>query len=168
MGKRKDDDTDRDVWLYVTRTIKAYAPTARKENETPPPQARKNHAPIRQASPALPPPSLSHTLSSARGFDSATERKLKRGQLETEGRLDLHGLSRLAAQETLARFIAGAVRQEQRTILVVTGKSGVLRRLVPEWLNDMPGLVLAYTPARPKDGGDGALYIRLRRKRRSN
>jgi len=58
-------------------------------------------------------------------------------------------------------------------VLVITGKGGrtsgdgVLRAAVPRWLNEAPNRtrLLAFTPAQPKHGGAGALYLLLRRRR---
>jgi DNA-nicking Smr family endonuclease len=74
-------------------------------------------------------------------------------------------------------FLAGAQAQGHRLVLVITGKGrareswpapderGVLRRLVPQWLAlpELRVLVLGFEPAQRTHGGDGALYVRLRR-----
>ena len=114
----------------------------------------------------------STTTRTTAGFDRATESKLRKGQLEIEGRIDLHGMTQDEAYRALARFIARAYGQHKRTLLVITGKGrvsqggGVLRRLLPLWVSeaDMKIYVLACTPAAIKDGGDGAFYLRLRKK----
>ena len=106
------------------------------------------------------------------GLDRRTALRLKRGQLAIEARLDLHGMTQAAAHRELAAFVARMSGQGKRVLLVITGKgtkegSGVLRQAAPRWL-DEPGLrgrVLAIAPAVPRDGGDGALYVLLRRER---
>ena len=105
------------------------------------------------------------------GFDRATETKLRKGQLDIEGRIDLHGMTQDEAYRALTRFITRAHAQHKRTVLVITGKGrlsqggGVLRRLLPLWVAqaDLKTCVLACTPAATKDGGDGAFYLRLRK-----
>lgn len=104
------------------------------------------------------------------GFDKGTETKLKKGKLPLEGRIDLHGMTQDEAHRALQRFIPAAAVSGRRTLLVITGKGkmptgGVLRRMVPIWLSEgsLATHVLAITPAQPKDGGDGALYVRLRK-----
>jgi len=70
-------------------------------------------------------------------------------------------------------FLHRAYERGARCVLVVTGKGshreggGVLRRDVPHWLHQsgLRSLVLAFHPAQIRDGGDGALYVLLRRRR---
>ena len=102
------------------------------------------------------------------GIDSRTQRRLFRGEVPVDRRLDLHGMTAAYAQGRLVQFIEMAVDDGCRCVLVITGKgSGVLRGYVPEWLKQPPlaPLILALAEARPKDGGGGALYVLLRRKR---
>ena len=105
------------------------------------------------------------------GIDRSNARRLQRGQMALEDRLDLHGLSKEQAHKRLVAFISRAVQQNLRHVLVITGKGrdgqGVLRHEVPLWLKDAPLAVYinAISHAQPQDGGTGALYIRLKRKR---
>jgi DNA-nicking Smr family endonuclease len=105
--------------------------------------------------------------------DGRTLDRLRRGRLRPEERLDLHGLTQEKAHRALTRFIARAYTAGVRSIIIITGKGkvseggGVLRTQVPQWLNT-PAIrprILAFTPAQPKDGGAGALYVLLRRQR---
>jgi DNA-nicking Smr family endonuclease len=106
------------------------------------------------------------------GLDRRTALRLRRGQLPVEARLDLHGMTQEEAHRALAGFVAQSHAAGRRVLLVVTGKgsragTGILRAAVPRWLGD-PALrarVLATAPAVPRDGGDGALYLLLRRAR---
>ena len=101
------------------------------------------------------------------GLDRRSAQRLKRGQMTIEGRLDLHGMTQAEAHRALDQFIARAAIAKKRHLLVITGKSGVLRAAVPRWLDkpELSGLVLAASEAQPKDGGAGALYLLLRRQR---
>jgi len=102
------------------------------------------------------------------GIDGRTQRRLFRGDVPVDRRLDLHGLSAARAESRLTKFIETAANEGVRCVLVITGKgAGILRGYVPEWLKRPPlsGLVLALAEARPIDGGGGALYVLLRRKR---
>lgn len=111
------------------------------------------------------------------GLDRRQALRLRRGQLAIEARLDLHGMTQAEAHRALAGFVAKSHAAGKRVLLVVTGKgtrpgadgspSGVLRRTVPRWLAEpaLRPLVLATAAALPRDGGDGALYLLLRRLR---
>ena len=86
-----------------------------------------------------------------------------------EAWLDLHGLSQPEARNRLQQFIATALQNGFRNILVITGKGrmgqGVLRKNVPQWLSEPPlsDNIIAFGPSQPHDGGAGALYVRLKR-----
>jgi DNA-nicking Smr family endonuclease len=106
--------------------------------------------------------------------DKRTAERLKRGEMEIEGRLDLHGRTQAQAHEALRRFIASSYAAGKRCVLVITGKGrggdggpGVLQTRVPEWLKDgdLAPAVLRVQKAQPQHGGGGALYVLLRRKR---
>lgn len=174
-----DDDA---LWSHVARSVTPIGgrrKKARDEAESQKP-ARKEAAAKpattkagpRKAAPPLPPPAKAPPAKTG-GFDRSTETKLRRGQLDIEGRIDLHGMTQAQAHAALSRFLSVSVAQERRTLLVITGKGrlseggGVLRRLLPLWLQEEPwrGHVLALTQAAQKDGGSGAFYLRLRRRR---
>lgn len=105
------------------------------------------------------------------GLDRNTARRFERGEMPIENAIDLHGMTQARAHEALDAFIASAVKAGARMLLVVTGKGrqgeGVLRRHVPEWLRAGPyaGRILRIAAARIQHGGEGALYILLRRAR---
>ncbi len=112
----------------------------------------------------------------SQGLDRRTDEKLRKGKMPIEARLDLHGHTRRTAQDALTRFILECYHTQKRSVLVITGKGqedplcsgkGVLKQAVPEWLSEPPcqSLILKTYPARPRDGGSGALYVLLRRKR---
>jgi DNA-nicking Smr family endonuclease len=106
-------------------------------------------------------------------MDRRQAERFKRGKMSIEGRLDLHGMTRAAAHGALRRFLLGAAAADKRCVLVITGKGraspqgGVLREEVPRWLNE-PGLrdkVLSFDYSQQSDGGTGALYVLLKRRR---
>ena len=102
------------------------------------------------------------------GIDGRTQRQLFRGDVPVDRRLDLHGLTAARAESRLVQFIETAARDGCRCVLVITGKgAGILRGHVPNWLKRQPlsPHILALAEARPHDGGSGALYVLLRRKR---
>jgi DNA-nicking Smr family endonuclease len=111
---------------------------------------------------------------------------MSRGQVEIEGRLDLHGTGIEDSRWRLLQFVTGERRRGARVVLVITGKGdspfashtlhgishfhaperqGRLRRLVPEWLHEpeFRAHVAGFQPAHPRHGGGGAFYVKLRR-----
>lgn len=113
-------------------------------------------------------------------MDQKAFTQMKRGRLQPEARIDLHGMTQAAAHPALIGFILRAQSEGKRLVLVITGKgrtkredlgpipeqSGVLRRQVPHWLETPPlnRIVLQVTPAHQKHGGSGAVYVYLRRR----
>ena len=100
------------------------------------------------------------------------KQRVARGKEAIDGRLDLHGLTQSEAHSALLRFLRNANARDARLVLVITGKGrgaepGVLRRQVPQWL-DLPefrAMVIGFEDAHIAHGGEGALYVRLRRAR---
>ncbi len=186
---------ERALWDSVARQAKPLAAAPRvvaSPPATPAPQGpRTSHAP----GPALPRfavgekvdhrrdhdllPALSQQLSKAPvRMDARAHKRLTRGKLRPEARIDLHGMTLAQAHPALMSFIIGEHASGTRLCLVITGKGkardfeapmpvrmGALRYSVPQWLRLPPlaGLVLQITQANIRHGGEGALYIYLRR-----
>ena len=104
-------------------------------------------------------------------MDGKRAKNFLKGTLTIEGRIDLHGLTLDLAHKALAGFLMQARGRGHRMVLVITGKGagkgGALKRLVPMWLSAPPfdGLIAGLAAAQPQHGGEGALYLYLRRKR---
>ena len=115
------------------------------------------------------------------GVNGATEDRLRRGQMEPDARIDLHGMTQGSAHRTLFAWLATAHARGHRLVLVVTGKGnpkndgnapwmmsehGVLKQMVPRWLNEpeLAALIAHSRPAHAKHGGEGALYVYLRKR----
>ncbi|HVL20126.1 MAG TPA: Smr/MutS family protein [Amaricoccus sp.] len=142
----------------------------------PSPPAAKVRRPA--AVPALPDPhgalERAHPHMDRRRFD-----KLRRGKLDPEARIDLHGMTSERAHAALGGFIRDAFARELRLVLVITGKGrpdeaavgprrhGILRHSLPHWLTAPPlgGMILQVTGAHQRHGGAGAFYVYLRRRR---
>jgi DNA-nicking Smr family endonuclease len=96
--------------------------------------------------------------------------RLRRGIYPIDARLDLHGLTQEQAHARLVSFLATAQVRGNRCVLVITGRGqrhgGTLRTMTPRWLDEsnLRPLILAYAQARLEHGGDGALYVLLRRR----
>jgi DNA-nicking Smr family endonuclease len=118
------------------------------------------------------------------GVDGRTAERLRRGLIEPDARLDLHGFTEAAAHGALTVFLRSAQMRGHRLALVVTGKGGqppdphapfdlelnarsrgVLKSIVPRWLAEpgLAGIVADWRPAHRKHGGAGALYVYLRK-----
>ena len=126
-------------------------------------------------------PSISERLAQAPiQMDHATHKKMQRGKLKPEGRIDLHGMTLAQAHPALIRFVQSAHEDGKRLILVITGKGkhrddpgpipirrGVLKHQVPNWLHSPPlgRFVLDIREAHLRHGGSGAYYVYLRRAR---
>jgi DNA-nicking Smr family endonuclease len=168
LGRR-----DAELWQAMTSDVKPlpgkkYA-QARSEPEEPAPRIVER---VSMAPPKKPRP----VLKDSAGLDRRTAQKLARGQMKIEARLDLHGMNQRAAEDALTAFINRCHKAGKRCVLVITGKGmrgndrlalapGVLKQRVPQWLAepDLKPLILKTAPAKPKDGGTGALYVLLRR-----
>jgi DNA-nicking Smr family endonuclease len=92
---------------------------------------------------------------------------LRRGKLEPEAKLDLHGFTQDEAYSALQRFLMRAKDMQFRVVLVITGKGGILRESVPRWLaqSEFRMLISGVTEAHVRHGGGGALYVSVRRTR---
>jgi len=109
----------------------------------------------------------------AQGIDRAWLRRLRAGEIVPEARVDLHGLRARDASRRVQRALDAAHAAGQRCVLIVHGRGthsaegAVLRTELPRWLADprTAPLVMAFASARPSDGGTGATYVLLRRKR---
>jgi len=105
------------------------------------------------------------------GLDRRSAERMKKGEMVIDAALDLHGMTQDAAHGALLSFVARAYESGRRCLLVITGKGkqgpGVLRAQVPRWLNQSPlrERVLGFSQARPQHGGDGALYVLVKRQR---
>jgi len=190
MSRRRHlTDEERALWTGFARSIKpldhAQAPpaleTAAAESIASKPVAAKPAAaksvaakpaartdlPLAEKSPPLAP--LGRRL----------RRRVARGREPIDGRIDLHGHTQAKAHAALLRFLRGAQADGARVVLVVTGKGtgrgdrdaaaerGVLKRQVPMWLAqaEFRPFVLGFEDAHIGHGGEGALYVRLRRGR---
>ncbi len=144
-------------------------PAARRAALRPP-------APAQPATPPDPHAALEHAHPH---MDRRRFEKLRRGKLDPEARIDLHGMTTERAHAALGGFIRDAHARELRLVLVITGKGrpddggigsrrhGILRHSLPHWLASPPlgGMILQVAAAHQRHGGAGAFYVYLRRRR---
>lgn len=134
-------------------------------------------APPRPAPRLVPPPVVLPPADAA--LDRRTGEKLRRGQVEIDAKLDLHGMILRDAEPALSRFLAQAQALGHRAVLVVTGKGtkidpetgrikeGAIRRELPHWLDAAKNRhrIIGYRAAHARHGGGGAFYVLIRRVR---
>jgi DNA-nicking Smr family endonuclease len=169
-------EEDRVLWESVAKQIKPLRKKSRvKTPETASPgrevgaakSAGLNKAAVPRAARPAPPPLMP--------LGRRERSKLLRGRSDIEARLDLHGMTQAHAHRALSVFLQRAHLDGLTFVLVITGKGkmgsgterGVLRRQVPQWLGqpEFRALVVGFEEAHIGHGGEGALYVRIRRAR---
>jgi DNA-nicking Smr family endonuclease len=183
MAKRRVTPDELELWRHVAQTvrpIKSKRRTAPPEEKVPsaPAKTAKASKPATPAQPVKPHPptppkphELTHGVS--HGIDRRQAERFRKGKLAIEGKIDLHGRTQQDAHDDLLAFLRRAHAAGKRNVLVVTGKgmttskTGILRQAVPRWLNEpvFRALVLAFDYAEPHHGGEGALYVLIKRVR---
>jgi DNA-nicking Smr family endonuclease len=131
----------------------------------------------RSAAPAEPKPKpqpapywRQHLTPAPHVIEPNRKRRLTRERDPIEARIDLHGLGQFQAEDRLKDFLVRAQDAGLRAVLVITGKGvsgdGVIRRRAPEWLADpaLRAVVAGVGQAHPRHGGEGALYVAIKRR----
>jgi DNA-nicking Smr family endonuclease len=178
--RRRLSDEERVLWGRATRSVAPLSgKPARPSSPEKTPSPAKSTAGPRVAVPArsAAPPAKPRALPSLEPLDRVLKRRLARGTVEIDGRLDLHGKTQSEAHAALLRFLAKAQADRMKFALVITGKGvrgegrerGVLRRQVPLWLSlpEFRAYVAGFEDAHVGHGGEGALYVRIRARRGS-
>jgi DNA-nicking Smr family endonuclease len=177
--RRKLREDERALWQEITRSVRRLRPEAE------PPAAVEGGA----SSPQPPPPPANHKATKnavktapvvappLAPLGRRVKQRLARGTLAIDGRFDLHGLTQARAHDALLAFLRTARGNGWKLVLVITGKGtlvggataerGVLRRQVPLWLKlpEFRAHVVSFEAANIGHGGEGALYVRIRRRR---
>lgn len=107
------------------------------------------------------------------GIDAAHLRRLRRGEVPVDRRVDLHGFDAAGAERVVRQALEAAAAEDERCVLIVHGRGRgspggpVLKSALPGWLAEPPNaaLVMAFASSVPRDGGPGATYVLLRRRR---
>lgn len=197
MARRRDLSPDEaKLWHRVAKTTKPIAPRRAGPNIILPPielvspmpapqEPELPHVALKRAKaaravikPQSPPTRIKPSCTLL--ADASGHKKVRRGKLDIDARIDLHGMRQIEAQSALVSIITRVRANNGRCLLVVTGKGapidpgedfitpqpGVIRRRLPEWLNGA-GIrehVSGFSPAHAKDGGSGAFYVLLKRR----
>ena len=180
---------DAKLWSLVTATVRPIG--ERKLNVTDPkspvsqaaepkPPMKTSRRPVKQAvdarpeaTPAPPPPpplkAPAAKLSLPEDIEPRRRRRISRSREPIGARLDLHGMDQSKAEAAVFNFVRRAHEAGMRAVLIISGKGtlgdGILRRRTPEWLSDpsIRPLIAGFSFADRHHGGDGALYVALKR-----
>jgi DNA-nicking Smr family endonuclease len=170
---RRLSEGERTLWREITRSIAPLWPASADEadaenNDAAPPAMTAK--PLTAKPPAKRPKIESPPALAPLG--RRAKQRVARGRDSIDGRLDLHGLTQAEAHGALLRFLYTAQTRGARLVMVITGKGrggegGVLKRQVPLWLAlpEFRALIVGFDEAHQRHGGDGALYLRLRKGR---
>lgn len=160
------------LWAVVASTVR---PASGRSVPTPPPEESVSK-------PTTPSPPAPAAAGNARpkprsaappapgDIEPGRKRRIVRERDPIGLTLDLHGMDQDRARSALMRFLVQAQAEGERAVLVITGKGsrgdGVLRRRTPEWLSDPPlrAVVAGVSEAHRRHGGEGALYVALKRR----
>ena len=198
-GKKPPVPDDLELWRHTARSVTPLRKAKPRVPEVGAPQdPQPGPPPARSKAPPAPPPLQNarkpvppHAAKPAPKsppplvpIERRKARRIARGIVEIDDRIDLHGLRQADAERRLRAFLLGARAHGLRTVLVITGKGGersasvrddggergergVLRRSVPLWLEqpELRDCVAGIAPAHIRHGGSGALYIHLRKAR---
>jgi DNA-nicking Smr family endonuclease len=174
------------LWTKVVESVKPMPGRRRAKAEPPeaavtpaePPAPEKPQAAPKRLTPPPPSTPAAPKPPPLALLEPRMRRRIARGVVAVDARIDLHGLRQDEAHRRLASFLLGAQAGGARVVLVITGKGrpaaegplfgeerGVLRRSVPLWLSSPAArhVVIGYEEADPVHGGGGALYVRIRK-----
>ncbi len=183
MSRRRLTDEEDALWSGFARSVKPLRPAKAKAKATikPAPAPTSKSLPQGTRKSDQPPATSSSRKAAPKPpplapLDRRRKKRVARGHDAIDARIDLHGMTQSQAHDALAAFIRRAQATGARLVLVVTGKGsgalpdgerarGVLRRQVPLWLElpEFRPFIVGFDAAHVLHGGEGALYVRLRR-----
>jgi len=168
------------LWRAVAQTVTPLPGKALPEiADEAPPTPSTPAQPAKAAGRMVAPAPATKPARLAPPADRGQERRVRRGRVDIDARLDLHGMTQSQAEAALAAFLLEAHAMGRRCVLVITGKPrehphadlfasprGILRRRFPEWIaqNPVRSVLAGIAPAHRRHGGDGAFYVFLRAK----
>ncbi len=166
--KRPLKPDERHIWGMVAATVH---PLPGRGTPTPSQEAARTEtaAHIKPQAPAARTAKSREVLD---GIEPNRRHRIVKAREEIGARLDLHGMDQVRARTVLEGFLFGAWNEGWRAVLVITGKGvqgdGVLKRRTPEWLaaSHLSHIVAGISDAARHHGGEGALYVALKRKPR--
>ncbi|PIW27515.1 MAG: DNA mismatch repair protein MutS [Rhodobacterales bacterium CG15_BIG_FIL_POST_REV_8_21_14_020_59_13] len=178
MSGRYLKPDERQIWRKVIKNVTPLHPSHKALEAEPFPETVRQD--VARSGPPPPKPDARPVAANVKPppADRSAERRLRRGRVDIDARIDLHGMTQAAARLALGHFLHAARSRGFRSVLVITGKGkagarnrepgdappGVIRRRFPEWLEEpeLRHLVSGYASAHRRHGGDGAFYVMIR------
>jgi DNA-nicking Smr family endonuclease len=177
-GRRRLSDEERELWSGFVRSITPLrrSPPSGKSSAV---GVKSPPAPSKARGVTAPTPARPAQIPPLAPLDRRLKQRVARGREPIDARIDLHGMTQRRAHAALLVFLQRAQADGARIVLVVTGKGesrgerdpasarGVLKRQVPIWfsLPEFRSFIVGFEDAHVGHGGQGALYVRLRRAR---
>jgi DNA-nicking Smr family endonuclease len=185
MSRRRLTDDERALWQGVARSVSPLRKRARREQISEQPETapaapasrgKTTAKPVLRPAPVAPTPTPKPAgVPPLAPLGRKLKKRVARGSHAIDGRLDLHGFTQAQAHDALLHFLRTRQARGARLVLVITGKGmrgdtsarGVLKRMVPMWLGmgEFRSYVTGFESAAVGHGGDGALYVTLRKSR---
>jgi len=176
-----NNDNDTDLWNYVTKTTKKInsnnslkhhknIPTKRKQRVILTPEIKSQSILKTNNKKRTVTPIHFSNENNSSGLSKKNIKEIKTGKFKVQSKLDLHGLSLKEAETVFFEFLKKSFNSKKRNILVISGKGehgkGKIKLSIPVWIASpsLSNLIYFYSFAASKDGGNGAYYIRLRKK----
>jgi DNA-nicking Smr family endonuclease len=177
MSRRRLSSDERALWKHVTRSIAPMRKVVADEADAAEPQTVLAPTPAGKPTPIT--IGLQRAVANSAGPPALAplgrrfKQRLRRGTDLIDSRVDLHGLTQAEAHTALLHFLRRSQADGARNVLIITGKGGtdaysgrgILKRQVPLWLQqpEFRAFVVGFEGASIAHGGEGALYVRLRR-----
>lgn len=177
-GPIDDPEDENALWVQLTKDVRPLKRQKSLDSEPSKPKPARTKKKKHVHHTPQTPPNIRKPQNTQ--LDKRTDERLRKGQIPIEAHLDLHGFNQEQAHSAVNRFVQSAYHAHKRCVLIITGKGqtdadglrdplspsgGILKQKLPQWLTHAPlaSIVLKTYPAKPKDGGHGALYVYLRR-----
>lgn len=165
---RKLRDEELRLWSLVAATVKPAPGMAIPKLKS---KIDPNAGPLHAPAAALKPAPAQRRQSSPDDIEPNRKRKIVREQQPLAAVIDLHGMNQDRAERALTGFLQRAYDDGHRSALVITGRGvqghGVLKQRAPEWISkpELRHIVAGLSDAHQKHGGEGALYVALKKRR---
>ena len=154
----KISDKDKKIWKFYTSNLGSIK------------KVNKNNKHITNRNISV----ISKVLKSNFHFtlDMKTKKKLNSNKLPINAIIDLHGKTEVQAYEMIRNFIKNSYLNENKNVIIITGKGtnsqGKLKLITPQWLKseELSKFVIGFETMPNNKGGDGALFVKLRNKKK--